>query len=537
MNSIITFIQKLSPNKYIGKTEKSELEKLCDELDEIKYEKLIEGLKEVINAKKYTKKLKERLENLTKDLLEEGITQKEVNNLIDEAIEEIKEIEEENLEEELDKDCTRYNKFTESNPAEHIYYNKTKNKYVLDYEGKTKSKKDLSDVSLLLKEKIEQEKREFFSKILSLKKFQYKGKKIIIYLTENNKAYFDLNHVINLLDDINAKNKKYAEYKNDIVLYDIRDNEYGGFYIKEYINQETFYKILLHSNSSFARKFKEDIAKILDELTNQGNLILSNDKLTLVENKKPIEYLTEKVIYTQTYENEILVNFVKEKIIESKKNNWNKYMYRHIMYFFIITLEDPLYQNRILCKIGYSCDFLKRIKSLENEYKCKFYLINMKLVHSVQNEKDFHTLLKRKFPELSVDLKIGSRDKDETYVFDLDLYKTYMDYVDKGEFNKVEIELEEDNKKILDDYFGNIDERYEREIILKIKPQIEICKIRSLEQKEYAVKLNDKYYEYMKYSLVETNRHKEVMKDKDIILKEKEIELKKIELEIIRASK
>ena len=28
MNSIITFIQKLSPNKYIGKTEKSELEKL-----------------------------------------------------------------------------------------------------------------------------------------------------------------------------------------------------------------------------------------------------------------------------------------------------------------------------------------------------------------------------------------------------------------------------------------------------------------------------------------------------------------------------
>ena len=207
------------------------------------------------------------------------------------------------------------------------------------------------------------------------------------------------------------------------------------------------------------------------------------------------------------------------------------------MYFFIITLEDPLYQNRILCKIGYSCDFLKRIKSLENEYKCKFYLINMKLVHSVQDEKDFHTLLKRKFPELSVDLKIGSRDKDETYVFDLDLYKTYMDYVDKGEFNKVEIELEEDNKKILDDYFGNIDERYEREIILKIKPQIEICKIRSLEQKEYAVKLNDKYYEYMKYSLVETNRHKEVMKDKDIILKEKEIELKKIELEIIRASK
>jgi len=536
MNSIIKLIQNLSPNKYIPKTEKTELVKLCEELDQIKYKKLIEGLKEVLSAQKYTKKLKVTIENLTKDLLEEGKTQKEVNEILEEAIEEIKEIEEENLEEELDKECERYNKFTESNPAEYVSGRKDKSyRLIIPNEKEIKSK-NLSKIIEKLKEKKSTEIRKKFLKICTLKKFQYKGKKIIIYITENNKAYFDLNHVINLLDD-KSKKDKYAEYKNDIVLYDIRDNEYGGFYIKEYVNQETFYKILLHSNSSFARKFKEDIAKILDELTNQGNLILSNDKLTLVENKKPIEYLTEKVIYTQTYENEILVNFVKEKIIESKKNNWNKYMYRHIMYFFIITLEDPLYQNRILCKIGYSCDFLKRIKSLENEYKCKFYLINMKLVHSVQDEKDFHTLLKRKFPELSVDLKIGSRDKDETYVFDLDLYKTYMDYVDKGEFNKVEIELEEDNKKILDDYFGNIDERYEREIILKIKPQIEICKIRSLEQKEYAVKLNDKYYEYMKYSLVETNRHKEVMKDKDIILKEKEIELKKIELEIIRASK
>ena len=122
MNSIIKLIQNLSPNKYIPKTEKTELVKLCEELDKIKYEKLIEGLKEVISAQKYTKKLKETIENLTKDLLEEGKTQKEVNEILEEAIEEIKEIQEENLEEELDKECERYNKFTESNPAEHIYY-------------------------------------------------------------------------------------------------------------------------------------------------------------------------------------------------------------------------------------------------------------------------------------------------------------------------------------------------------------------------------------------------------------------------------
>lgn len=559
MNSIITFINKLSLNKYIGKTEKTELEKLCVELDKIKYEKLIEGLKEIIKATKYTKKLKERLDNLIKDLQEEGITQEKVNNLIEEAIEEIKEIDDEKLEEELDKECRKYNKFTESNPAEYIYYDKTNKVYMINDNGKTYRKKNLTNVIKKLKENYEEKKGIFsknFRKIISQKKIQYKDKKIIIYLTENNNAYFDLHHVINLLED-KSKKDKYAEYKNKIVLYDIRDNEYGGFYIKEYVNQETFYNILLHSNSIYARKFKEDISKILDQLTNQGNLTLVNDKLMLVENKKiyPTEHLVNDYNYIQTYNNEILVNFVKEKIKESQKSNWNKYMYRHIMYFFIITLEDPQGLNRILCKIGYSCDFLKRIKSLENEYKCKFFLINMKLVHSIQDEKDFHNLLKKKFPELCVDLKIGTHDKDETYVFDFDLYRTYMDYVDKGEFNKIEIELEEENKKIMEDYFKNIEERYEREIILKIKPQIEISKIKSIEQKEYAIELNTKYYDWLlshqklqiekEYEIKkEEHRHIEVMRDKDIImrekditLKDKELEIKKIELEILKTSK
>lgn len=217
-----------------------------------------------------------------------------------------------------------------------------------------------------------------------------------------------------------------------------------------------------------------------------------------------------------------------------KNNNSNKYMYRHTMYLFIITLNNPQGLSRILCKMGYSCDFLKRIKSLENEYKCKFYLIGIKLVHSIQDEKDFHTLLKRKFPEFLVDLKIGSFEKDETYVFDINLFETYLNYVDKGEFNSKEIEIEEETKKILKEYFENIEERYEKEIMLKIRPNIEICKIKSIEQKEYAIELNKKYYDYM--TLKELNRHIEAMKDKEIIIKEKDIELKKIELELSKVN-
>lgn len=88
--------------------------------------------------------------------------------------------------------------------------------------------------------------------------------------------------------------------------YDFRDNEFGGFYIKEYINKETFFKMILHTNSIFSNKFKDDIAKILDKLTDSGQLVISNNELVIntEPKKKPIEYFNEYE-YTQTFENQI----------------------------------------------------------------------------------------------------------------------------------------------------------------------------------------------------------------------------------------
>lgn len=310
--------------------------------------------------------------------------------------------------------------------------------------------------------------------------------------------------------------------------------------MKEYINQETFYNILLNSNSKYAKKFKNEVAKILDKLTSQGNIKVIHDELTLVENKeplkilrKPIEILNEEYIYTQTYENRELVNMAKEIISQFKKTNWNKYANKHVLYMFIITLEDPEGLSRILCKLGYSCDFITRIKGLEGEYKCKFYLIGLKIIHNIQDEKKFHLLLRQKFPELLVDLKINNQDKDECYVFDMDLYKTFLDYVDKEEFNTTEIELEEENKEILKEYFENIEKRYERELMLKMKPIIKISEITTNEQKEYAINLNNNYYELL--LLQEQTNCKIQMKNKDIeiekIKKEKDIEIELIKRE------
>jgi hypothetical protein len=63
-----------------------------------------------------------------------------------------------------------------------------------------------------------------------------------------------------------------------------------------------------------------------------------------------------------------------------------------------------------------------------------------------------------------------------------------------------------------------------------------LCNL-NFEEIEFNKKMKDIYDNYMLMSQKESNRHKEVMKDKDIILKDKDIELKKIELEILKISK
>lgn len=542
MNRISEILSSLTCGKYIPKHQKTELTKITEELVDTKYEKLVIQIKEIIETNKLRKKMLETLTELVNELKEQGITTNEAYNLIEEAI---REIEEENLEKELDRECERYNKFTESNPAEHIRYDKTNEKYLLNYDDIKKSKRKVDELVIKLKEKIKDKNMEKFHKFVLIKKITYKSKKIIIYISEDKKAYFDINHTINLFDTTSKKDK-YQEYKSDIVAYDFRDNEFGGFYIKEFVNKETFFRMILHTNSIFSNKFKDDIAKILDKLTDSGQLIISNDQLVIntEPKKKPIEYFNEYE-YTQTYENQLLVNFVKNLIKNFKQVNINKYLKKHVMYMFIITLDDPDGLNRILTKIGYTCDLADRIKGLQNEYKCKFYLIGLKTVYSVQDEKELHRSLKALFPEFIVNLKIGSNDKDETYVFDTNLYKMFANYADKVKFTDEEIKLEKETESIINDYFSNIEERFELELVLKLRQIIKIDKINNQIQKETAIEMNREHYKLL---ILRENANLEIEKIKinnqkelDIIKENhrhieamKDVELKKIELEMLK---
>lgn len=539
MNKLAEYLGGFTLGKYIKASQKTDLEKFKDELTDAKYKKAQETLISIINSKIFTKKISESVDELLKTLTEE-MSQEEKCDKIKNTI---KIIEDESLEDELDVKCHRYNKFTDTNPAEHVRYNKANKNYVLALDEKEVKSKKLPDLVLKLKENIKHKKIGKFSEIVLTQNIEYKNKKIIIYIFDS-KAYFDINHVVNLFDEQKSKDKKYLEYKSNIALFSMKDNEYGGFYIKEFVTKETFFDMIMGSNSIFSNKFKKEVSKILDELTDSGKLIIENDELKLTSDvltKIKIDKFKDEYCYDQTYDNIELVDFIKKEIQICKTMNWHKYCEMHVMYFFVITLSDPSEQNRILCKIGYTADIIERIKSLEYEYKCRVYLLGMKTVKREQDEKQFHTELKRKYPEYIVNIKINKHEKDEVYVFDKNLYKSFIEYVDKVPFSDESIKLEKAAMDKMNKYFENIENRFEMDFLVKLKKNINIEKILNVHQKEAVIAINNKHYEYM----ISREKHLENMKDKCIIekqnefnhvetMEDKKLESKKLDLEILK---
>jgi len=364
------------------------------------------------------------------------------------------------LENELDSKIEHYNKFTKNNPMTGITWDKTRKKYRLYYDKLNKYNSDLSILTKELTDLICAKNGKNISNICAINFIEYKATNIIIY--DNIKSpLFDINHIINILD-FSAPRKKYEQFKDKITNYYFKKNEYGGYIIKELINEETMYQIVLSSNSKFSKSFKQDVSKILVKLreTNQleitnGNLILKptfNNKKEL--NDKNIETQLTKYIkpnneIIQTYNNPYYVEFLKSLIKDGQDIIINKYVGQHIIYMFIITLIDKENYNRIFCKIGYTADILERIKSLKDEYACGFFLINLKRIKKEQAEKDFHRSIKLAHSNLSYIINVNKKDKDEIYIFDEVIVK---------EFNAIEEESlpRNQSEEKIDIFIGNL---------------------------------------------------------------------------------
>lgn len=253
MNRISDILSSLTCGKYIPKHQKTELTKITEKLVDTKYEKLVIQIKEIIETNKLRKKMLETLTELINELKEQGITTNEACNLIEEAI---REIEDENLEKELDAQCDRYNKFTESKPAQNISYHNGRQNYVLEYENKEKASKKLSKLVSLLKENLTNLYKE---KLIESKIHKYYDNKLVSYI-HSNKELFDINHIINILDH-KCKRDKYQRNKKYIKYYSFKDNSFGGFYIKEYIEREDIKHIVINNRKTGMIKLLELIGE------------------------------------------------------------------------------------------------------------------------------------------------------------------------------------------------------------------------------------------------------------------------------------
>ncbi len=72
MDRFASLVKSFVVGKYIQKVQKTEIEEFCEDLDDIKYDKLKESLKDLVKSSKYTKKLNDKLEKLKEEILQDA---------------------------------------------------------------------------------------------------------------------------------------------------------------------------------------------------------------------------------------------------------------------------------------------------------------------------------------------------------------------------------------------------------------------------------------------------------------------------------
>jgi len=333
------------------------------------------------------------------------------------------------IEEMLDMEINSYNKYDENHPMLGISRYETRWRLISrEHDCNTKSV-DKNKLIKIIIDKINGTYNQYIrTDCLPQGKIKYENKYVIIYGTIDV-PLFDIQHVIKLLN-LTDEDQKYRDNKNMITHYGFKKNKYGGYVVKEFISEESMYDIVMSSNSEFSKKFKKDVSKMLVRMRRRGKLIITNEQITLSDVPKSsnetknmninhdfIESLIDKSP-GMSYDDEHVSCYVKQLIKEGMSIVLSKYSKKHVLYGMITTLVDQTGLNRVLIKFGYSENIYKRIQELRDNYKSNFYIVRIKVIHGESTEREFHKILKEKYPKHNVDITIKSKSKDEIYALD-----------------------------------------------------------------------------------------------------------------------
>jgi len=550
------------------------------------------------NSKLKTKKKKIILINYDKD--NEGYESSDIENNEDNQIEKpnnyVVILNDDNKESFLAEEkaeeakIKKYNRYTEKNPMK--YVNKIISKgnprwkfkivkttqtpgqeKVFKLENKEKAI-DLATKQIIEGKNISTKKRILFASL----KIHYNNKITFLHNHENE-IYVDLNMAINNLE-LNNPEDKYTCYKSEIAFHLLKQNDFGGYIIKPMISETTYYNLLLNSESKFAKKFKEDIAKLITDIRKSGQLKLTDNGFELDEEKNSnTTILQEEVTVVQDLHNKILsqnedelekvkyfmfsnqfIETLEKYTKEARNINLVNYLRTSVMYMFCVFARNGkrkgLSPSYVYIKVGWTLDFAKRWYDLKGEYGANFYLMKIVTVEREKNEQDFHKRFKTLYPYLISEITILGTKKEEIYLanqYIIDMFnqeKEYKDFTKTPEIREKGDEVIEN--EIKNQYDAFIDDlNYVRSTLALIEDtnltDNQTNLMINLSDNNHQRKLNKhtilqirelKELEYAKKE-VQESKTKMKISDKDIVTEQiKLVEAEKIkELEIIEAKK
>jgi hypothetical protein len=90
-----------------------------------------------------------------------------------------------------------------------------------------------------------------------VKHFSYQDHYFITYWNDLGKPFFDIRHVISVLNlQERCQVQKYTDFKDNIKYYFWHKNSFGGYILRGLVDKETFFNIIFSSQSNLSKSFK-----------------------------------------------------------------------------------------------------------------------------------------------------------------------------------------------------------------------------------------------------------------------------------------
>lgn len=152
-----------------------------------------------------------------------------------------------------------------------------------------------------------------------------------------------------------------------------------------------------------------------------------HNKSNNVNVKEIIENLNKKDTNDiPTWDNKKFVDIINKQIEFGKNIIITNYLQRNVMYLYLLCEKGEKNNKKILIKVGYSCDIISRAKSIEKEFNCDIYLLNIKTIENENGERRFHEMLKQTKKHLWIDnLFVDKKQKTEVYLYNEQIMREF----------------------------------------------------------------------------------------------------------------